>query len=106
MPNVDKELHNPEVTNANLIKERTTSKPKRALRGAAGGTYVGPVLSTAAIGDSSITHATGIAAGGGGDRTGVREADPGGGPCPHRVPVERYLRWVGSRLPGAAGGAA
>ena len=75
MPNVDKELHNPEVTNANLIKERTTSKPKRALRGAAGGTYVGPVLSTAAIGDSSITHATGIAAGGVEDSTGFRESD-------------------------------
>lgn len=75
MPNVDKELHNPETTNGNLIKERTTSKPKRGLRGAAGGTYIGPVLSTAAIGDSSITHATGAAGGGVEDSTGYRESD-------------------------------
>lgn len=75
MTNVDKELHNPEVTAKNLIKERTTSKPKVGLRGAAGGTYIGPVLSTAAIGDSSITHATGAAGGGVEDSTGYRESD-------------------------------
>lgn len=75
MANVDKELHNPEVTAKNLIKERTTSKPKRGLKGAAGGIYIGPVLSTAAIGDSSITHAVGAAGGGVEDSTGYRESD-------------------------------
>lgn len=76
MANVDKELHNPEVTAGNLIKERTSSTNKRGLKGAAGGIYIGPVLSTAAIGDSSITHATTPVAGGGvEDSTGYRESD-------------------------------
>lgn len=75
MPNVDSKLHNAEATAKNLIAERTTSKPKVGLRGAAGGTYIGPVLSTAAIGDSSITHATGVAGGGVEDSTGYRESD-------------------------------
>lgn len=83
MPNVDKELHNPEVTRGNLIKERTTSKPKRALRGAAGGSHIGPVLSTAARADSldgssyvtsTTVHATGIAAGGVKSSTGHRKS--------------------------------
>lgn len=82
--NVDKELHNPEVTNANLIKERTTSKPKKSLRGAAGGSYIGPVISTAARADSldgssyataSDSHAVGIAGGGVEDTTGYRKSD-------------------------------
>ena len=81
--NVDKELHNPETTNGNLIKERSTSKPKRSLRGAAGGTYIGPVLSTAAGGDaadgssysSGVTHGTGAAGGGTEDSTGYRSSD-------------------------------
>lgn len=83
MPNVDKELHNPEVTRGNLIRERTTSKPKRALRGAAGGSHIGPVLSTAARADSldgssyvtsTTVHATGIAAGGVKSSTGYRKS--------------------------------
>jgi hypothetical protein len=81
MANVDKELHNPEVTAGNLIKERTTSKPKRSLRGAAGGTYVGPVLSNAAIDHQALgdatnsSHAVGAAGGGVEDSTGYRESD-------------------------------
>jgi hypothetical protein len=85
MANVDKELHNPEVTSRNLIKERTTSKAKRALRGAAGGIYVGPIHSVAAIGDaedgssysSATTHGgvTGVAGGGTDNSTGYRAAN-------------------------------
>jgi len=76
MTNVDKELHNPEVTFANLIRERTTSKAKRALRGAAGGIYIGPVLSMASgAKESSISHATGAAAGGADTSTGYRASN-------------------------------
>lgn len=57
-------------------RENPTDVPKRGIRGAAGGIYVGPVLSKAAIeGPSTITHATGAAAGGVEDTTGYRESD-------------------------------
>ncbi len=79
MANVDKELHNPEATAGNLIKERTSSKAKRGLRGAAGGIYVGPVLSNAATDHMRDTtndsHATGAAGGGVEDTSGYRESD-------------------------------
>lgn len=55
---------------------RGNTAPKRGLRGAAGGVYVGPVLSKAATeGPSTVTHATGAAAGGVEDSTGARESD-------------------------------
>lgn len=81
MANVDSKLHNPEVTSKALIAERGTSKPKRALRGAAGGIYIGPVLSVAAIdnrGDTTaISHggAAGVAAGGADASSGYRKAN-------------------------------
>ncbi|MES2156036.1 MAG: hypothetical protein V4510_12960 [bacterium] len=83
MSNVDKELHNPEVTAKNLIKERTTSKPKGALRGAAGGIYIGPVLSAAAIDHMRDTtadeHAIGGTGAGGVDAsTGYRQGNSWG----------------------------
>jgi hypothetical protein len=72
MANVDSKLFN---TTDRSPADRSSEKPKRALRGAAGGIYIGPVLSTAAIGDSSIAHATGAAGGGVEDSTGYRESD-------------------------------
>lgn len=72
MANVDSKLFN---AGDRTPADRSSEKPKKSLRGAAGGTYIGPVLSTAAIGDSSITHATGAAGGGVEDSTGYRESD-------------------------------
>lgn len=72
MANVDSKLFN---TTDLSPADRSSEKPKKSLRGAAGGIYIGPVLSTAAIGDGSITHASGAAAGGVEDSTGYRESD-------------------------------
>ncbi len=72
MANVDSKLFN---TTDRSPADRSPESFKRGLRGAAGGTYIGPILSTAAIGDSSIVHATGAAAGGAEDSTGYRESD-------------------------------
>lgn len=56
--------------------DHPTDVPKRGIRGAAGGVYIGPVLSKAAIeGPTTVTHATGTAAGGVEDSTGYRESD-------------------------------
>jgi hypothetical protein len=52
------------------------NRPKRSLRGAIGALFAGPVLSKAATaGPSTVTHATGSAAGGVEDSTGSRESD-------------------------------
>lgn len=62
---------------ATELTDRVSDTPKRSLRGAAGGKYIGPVLSKAAGGTppATITHATGIEAGGAEDSTGYRESD-------------------------------
>lgn len=62
--NVDKELH----TDGDAT-DRESENPKRGLKGAAGGTYIGPVR------PNSTSHATGVAAGGVEDSTGYRESD-------------------------------
>lgn len=55
---------------------RPSQTPKKSLRGAAGGVYVGPIISKAAIkGPSTPTHAVGPAAGGVEDSTSARESD-------------------------------
>ena len=71
MANVNKNLHNDEDE-----LDQVTDSPKRGIAGAAGGTYVGPIVSEAAIeGPTSATHATAAAAGGVEDTTGYRESD-------------------------------
>lgn len=62
--NVDKELHND-----GDATDRESENPKRGLKGAASGSYIGPVR------PNSASHATGIAAGGVEDSTGFRESD-------------------------------
>ena len=71
MANVDSKLHD-----SGSPRDRVSEKPKIGLRGAAGGIYVGPILSTASgAKESSITHATGANPGGAEDSTGYRKSD-------------------------------
>lgn len=64
------------LTDTSATLSRPSQTPKKSIRGAAGGVYVGPVLSKAAVeGPSTITHATTSAAGGVEDSTGYRESD-------------------------------
>lgn len=68
MANVDSKLHD-----SGDAKDRESENPKRGLRGAAGGIYVGPTRPNAA--DTNTAHATGAAAGGVEDSTGYRKRD-------------------------------
>lgn len=69
MANVDSKLHD-----VGDPKDREGETPQRSLRGAAGGIYIGPVLSRAAVDGegATLTHATGAAAGGADASTGYR----------------------------------
>ena len=71
--NVDSHLHNAGGTENNDGPEREGDAPKRALRGAAGGVYIGPARIDA--GDSNTAHATGAAPGGVDGSTGYRKAN-------------------------------
>jgi hypothetical protein len=65
---VDPQLHNPSDA-----LDRESENPKRGLKGASGGIYVGPTRPNA--GDTNTSHATGAAAGGVEDSTGYRKRD-------------------------------
>lgn len=68
MANVDPKLHD-----AASPTDREGETPKRSLRGAAGGIYIGPARPEA--GDSNTAHAVGAAAGGVDGSTGYRKRD-------------------------------
>jgi hypothetical protein len=68
MANVDRKLHD-----ADSATDREPELPKRGLKGASGGVYLGPTRPTS--GDSNTSHATGPAAGGVEDSTGYRKRD-------------------------------
>ena len=78
MANVDKNLHNDTD-----VLDKVSDTPKRGIFGAAGGSYVGPIVAESAIeGPSDATHAvgdedsaTGRGAGGVEDSTSYRESD-------------------------------
>lgn len=69
--NVDSHLHNAGGTPNNDGPEREGDEPKRSVRGAASGIYIGPARIDA--GDSNTAHATGAAAGGVDGSTGYRK---------------------------------
>lgn len=72
-PNVDSDLHN---SGDMSPADRSSETPKKSLRGAAGGVYIGPILSVASgAKESSLSHATGAAGGGVEDSTGYRASD-------------------------------
>lgn len=78
MANVDSRLHDESaVPDALGPSDYESETPKKSLRGAAGGIYIGPVLSRAAKDGEgqTITHATGAAAGGADGSTGYRQAN-------------------------------
>lgn len=69
--NVDRNLHK-----AADPSDRSSETPKVGLRGAAGGVYIGPVLSIASGGkESSVSHAVTSSGGGAEDSTGYRKSD-------------------------------
>jgi hypothetical protein len=68
MANVDRELHD-----AGDATDREAETPKRGLKGASGGIYVGPTRPNTP--DTNTSHATGAAAGGVEDTTGYRKRD-------------------------------
>lgn len=100
MANVDSKLHD-----ASSATDREAETPKRGLKGAAGGIYVGPTRPNA--GDTNTAHATGAAAGGVEDSTGYRKRDKyeAGGASPlgssHTRPTGRTA-YIGDGVQGGS----
>lgn len=97
--NVNKHLHDP-----GDVRDQESDSPKRALRGAAGGNYVGPARINSA--DSNTAHATGSAAGGVEDSTGYRKRDKyepdGGGSLASNTRPTGRTAYVGDGVQGGS----